>query len=454
MAEVRFQPVWSRWWSLAHEPVDRAALTVWRVLFGLLMAGALVRSEAEGWIDQLYVQPEFHFRYLGWAWLPHPPPLLLHGLVALLVVLALLLAAGRWTRAVAAAFAVGFFWLESLDVTNYLNHYWLVTLLAALCAVVPWSQPQLPRWSLWLLRAQVVLVYSHAGLAKIHPDWLLHGQPLGIWLQARADVPLVGPWLAMPQTALIFAWSGMLYDTAIAWLLLWPRTRTVAMLLVLAFHGMTHVLFNIGIFPLLMTLNATLLLDPAWPRRLRRWRRWVPRAPTADRDAVPPWRGGRRWATLALGLFLGWQALWPLRHLVLPGDVLWNEAGMRFAWKVMLREKHGDVTLRAVLADGRTLHVRPSCYLDHHQEREMASQPDLILQMAHHVREDMARQGHGKVRVYADAWVSLNGRAPQRLIDPDVDLAAIEDGLGAPGYVLPAPDTPPLSPRARRLAVR
>lgn len=75
----------------------------------------------------------------------------------------------------------------------------------------------------------------------------------------------------------------------------------------------------------------------------------------------------------------------------------------------------------------------------------MGGQPDLILQFAHFLRDDFARRGYGAVSVRADALVSLNGRPMARLIDPEVDLAAIEDGLARARFVLPAPtDTPPL----------
>ena len=43
----------------------------------------------------------------------------------------------------------------------------------------------------------------------------------------------------------------------------------------------------------------------------------------------------------------------------------------------------------------------------------MAVQPDLILQLAHHIARDFAADGHPGVEVRADARASLNGR-PRR----------------------------------------
>ena len=43
-----------------------------------------------------------------------------------------------------------------------------------------------------LLRFQYATVYFYAGLAKLGSDWLVHAQPLGIWLYSRGDTPVSG----------------------------------------------------------------------------------------------------------------------------------------------------------------------------------------------------------------------------------------------------------------------
>jgi hypothetical protein len=106
---------------------------------------------------------------------------------------------------------------------------------------------------------------------------------------------------------------------------------------------------------------------------------------------------------------------------------------MRFAWKVMVREKHGSVTFHVRdPATGRRVEVPPRRYLTAKQEREMAAQPDLILALARHIARDL-----GGVEVRAEAWVSLNGRPPRLLVDPDVDLARARDGLAPKPWILP-----------------
>ena len=92
---------------------------------------------------------------------------------------------------------------------------------------------------------------------------------------------------------------------------------------------------------------------------------------------------------------------------------------------------------------GREWQVGPMRYLTWRQANEMTGQPDLILQLAHRIADDFRQRGRGPVEVRVDALVSLNGRPAARLIDPDVDLARVDDGLAPADWILPAEASPP-----------
>jgi hypothetical protein len=79
----------------------------------------------------------------------------------------------------------------------------------------------------------------------------------------------------------------------------------------------------------------------------------------------------------------------------------------------------------------------------------MSGQPDLVLQLAHHIGKDFEARGLGPVEVRVQAMVSLNGRKAAPLIDPTIDLVGVQDGIGRAAWILPAPSTPP--PRLRIL---
>lgn len=291
---------------------------------------------------------------------------------------------------------------------------------------------------LWLLRFQIGVVYVFGGLAKLGSDWLLHGEPLRIWLAANAELPVLGRFFGRPSMALAMSWCGMLFDLSIVPLLSWPRTRRAAYVVVLVFHALTGVLFNIGMFPWIMSASATLFFDPSWPRRLVG--RLAPILPTERRLVGAELRPS--WAALVL-VYAVVQVVVPLRHLAYPGNTLWTEEGFRFAWRVMLIEKSGELELTVVdRAAGRTV-VRPKEYLTPLQARMASTQPDMILELAHVVGRDFARRTGGPVEVYADAQVSFNGRPRTRIIDPLVDLMKEEDGLTPRRFILPAPSGPP-----------
>jgi len=450
---LRFQNTWGSLLESAARPVDAASLAAFRILFGSMMFLGVIRFAAYGWIERFFVAPDFYFTYWGFSWVKSigsPGVYVVFGVMGLA---ALCVAFGFLYRISIITFFVLFTYVELIDVSNYLNHYYLVSLLAFILIFLPanrlWSvdgylvsrrrgtsEAWIPAWMMWWLRFQVACVYFYAGLAKFGEDWLLHAQPLNLWLSSRVETPLIGPLLGYWETALFMSWAGFLFDTTIVGWLLWKRTRPFAYLAVIVFHLLTNVFFAIGLFPIIMIVSATTFFEPNWPRRFFGG---APSRAVIHNDArLQP-------KVVLVLIFCMVQMLMPWRHLAYPGDVLWTEEGMRWSWKVMVRQKNGDVMYRVKTGD-RVVEVSPRRYLSSDQEREMSPQPDLILQLAHHIAEEHT-QNSIRPEVYADVWVSLNGRRRARLIDPTVDLARVDDRVWPPAtWILPAPDSPPFRP--------
>jgi vitamin K-dependent gamma-carboxylase len=441
-------------------PSDLGWLCAFRVLYGLAMCISMLRFIGYGWIDEYFVRPRFHFSYWGFSWVEPLSRSSMYGLAWMLAVLALAVAAGFCFRISALLFVIGFTYLQLIDVATYLNHYYLASLLGLLLAIAPANRaasidallrPGIRRKtaaSLWLylFRFQVGVVYTFAGLAKANADWLFRAQPLSIWLGSHTDMPVLGPLFAQDFAPYAMSWAGFLFDTTIAWWLLFSMTRPFAFLAVIAFHSLTSALFPIGMFPVIMVLSALVFFPPDWPGRLlaklravmgRKARHEQTLEPVSPIVASPRLRS---FALVLAAVYCVFQLVFPLRFLAYGGDVRWHEQGMRFSWRVMIREKNGSITYVVRQKEtGRTWHVSPRAYLTSLQAREMSGQPDLILQLAHHIREDFARRGHGSVEVRVDALVSLNGRRIARLIDPDVDLVTVRDGFGKASWILDAP---------------
>ena len=455
----RSDAAFTRLTSWLSEPIDIAWLAAFRALFGLVMAISMLRFLSYGWIDAFFVRPKFHFKYWLFDWVEPASGPLMHALFWALLGLALCVAAGFLFRLSALLFSLGFAYLQLLDVSTYLNHYYLALLLSVLLALSPAgraysvdayrrgaSLPAVPRLWLVLVRFQVGVVYTFAGLAKATGDWLLEAQPLNIWLSARTDLPLLGMLFRESWAATALSWAGFLFDTTIVWWLLWPRARPYAYAVVIGFHALTWILFPIGMFPLIMVLAALVFFPPEWPKRLGRKLFGTTHEVAASAGGEPSAERPRlsSWALVLAGAYCFVQLVLPLRYLAYGGDVLWHEQGMRFSWRVMVREKNGSVQFHVrQKATGRVFEVSPSRWLTQQQELEMAGQPDLILQFAHFLRDEFEARGLGAVEVRADALVSLNGRKGAALIDPQVDLASVRDGLSKARWILSAPASAP-----------
>ena len=432
-----------------RRPVDPAGLAAFRILFGLLMAVAVVRFMANGWVGELLVAPSYHFTYFGFDWVKpfsHGGMLLFFAVTG---VAALSLAAGLFTRFSAAVFCALFTYAELIDKATYLNHYYLASLFALLFVFVPsetvWSidawrrsrsgratNASIPALSYFVLRAQMAAVYGYAGLAKLDADWLLRAEPLRTWLRARVESELLIGLAREPFVAYAMSWAGAVFDLSVIPLLLYRKTRPFAFAAALAFHLAIWLLFPVGVFSFVMLAAISVFFDPSWPRRwFARLAHAMPFAP-AERSNVPG-----RWAFAVAFLYLAVQFLVPLRFALYPGTVNWTEQGYRFAWRVMLIEKAGQVEYEVTASPARRFHVFPRDELTPLQLRQMATQPDMIADYARHLRERFEARGYRDVRVFAHAFVSFNGRRNQRLVDPTVDLSRAERSFAAKPWILP-----------------
>jgi vitamin K-dependent gamma-carboxylase len=314
----------------------------------------------------------FPYRDMPWA-RPLPEPWTT-AVFVLLGIASVLVIAGIAYRLGAITVFVTFCYVNLMDASVYLNHFYLECLVALLMVFVPadrryavrWKRgsesglSQVPGWTIGLFRAQVFLVYFYAGLAKLNPDWLA-GEPLRRWLphptSAQMLDPLMGPsamgefrhWLGQEGTVLAIGYAGLLFDLSIGFLLIWRPTRAIAFVIAVMFHVANFILFDIGAFPLLAVLLTTVFLEPDWPER---WARAV------------GWRERSRWrargepsveprSSFVFPLVTAWLVLQiavPLRHFIIPGEVSWTEEGHRFSWHMKLRDKYPGLFLMEIVS--------------------------------------------------------------------------------------------------------
>jgi hypothetical protein len=451
-ADTPPRPSWRRIYDACFAPVDASSMAVFRIVFGVMMMVEVIRYFANGWIDRYYVAPSFHFTYYGFDWVRPLPGNGMYLLFFLLGWLALCMTLGLWYRLTAALFFVGFTYVFLLEQARYLNHFYLISLVAFLLAIVPAHRafslddskaaaagpPTVPAWTLWILRFQIGVAYFFGGVAKLQPDWLFGREPMRAWLAARTDFPVIGTYFTREWMVWAFAYGGLLLDLAIVPLLLWRRTRLLALALATLFHLLNARLFTIGIFPWLMIGATLIFFPPDWPRRLARR---VLRAPLGSTtrevaETARPSRLARRAAIAFLCVYLPLQLAMPLRHHLYPGPVSWTEEGHLFSWRMKLRDKEGEARFIVTDKAGNTATIEPRRFLTRIQADDMVGDPDLLLQFSRYLAS-LYRERGVEVEVRAVTSVSLNGRCPQPLIDPTVNLAAQRRSLEPASWIAP-----------------
>mgnify|MGYP006267683807 CR=1 FL=1 len=434
------------WYDWLNAPVSIAPLVTLRVAYGLLMLISTLRFVALGWVSDHFIEPQLHFKYYGFEWVEPLGPTAMYVIHGLMILACVGIVLGLFYRWSALLFAVLFTYCELIDITYYLNHYYFISLTSFLMVLIPahrqhsmdvrlrLAQPSevAPRWTVALFMLQIGIVYCYAGLAKINYAWLIEAMPLKLWLPAHNHLPLIGWAMPYEATAYLFSWFGMFYDTFIVFFLLWRPTRPWAYLAVIGFHLMTGLLFQIGMFPLVMIAMTLIFFSPAWHQRVHRWAKLKGEKGDEKVSPTPPWALG------LLAMYVAIQLLFPWRYLLYEGNLFWREEGYRFSWRVMLMEKAGTATFYVKdRATGREGIVDNREFLNPHQEKQMAFQPDLILQYAHWLADHYAQQGLADPAVRAEVYVTLNGRPSQLLIDPTVDLTRVEDSWAPKAWIMP-----------------
>jgi len=442
-----------------NQQTHAAPLAVFRISFGLMMSISIMRFWCKGWIETIYILPKFHFSYYGFEWV-HPLGSYTYLLFFVCGLAAFFVAIGYQYKIAMLTFFLTFTYIELLEKTTYLNHYYFVSILSFLLLFLPAnryftidafrrkkSYQNVPKWTIDSLKLLLSIVYIYAGLAKFNSDWLLHAMPLKIWLPSKYDLPILGETL-LQENWLHYAmsWSGMLYDLSIPFLLLYRKTRGFAFAIVVFFHLFTRVLFPIGMFPYIMIVGALIFFDAQLHDRIisslkNVWNTLFPtaiRPPQVVTDAPYP---TTPIPVMVITLFFVIQLLLPFRYALYPGELFWTEEGYRFSWRVMLMEKMGHTTFTIKDSHtGTSFLVNNADFLSPLQEKQMSFQPDLILEYAHYLGDHFSAQGHKNVQVFAESYVALNGRLSQPFIDKEVDLYQEQESFKHKHWILPFND--------------
>jgi hypothetical protein len=445
---VSVSPPISRIRAALFAPVDIASLVAFRIAFGGIMLWEMLRYFSHGWIARYWIEPEFHFTYPGFHWVKPWPEAGMYVHMGVLAVLAVFIAAGLFYRVSAVLFFLGFTYIFLLEHALYLNHLYFVCLVSFLMMFVPAHRsfsidallrPRIksdliPFWPLWLLRAQLAIVYIFAGIAKLNSDWF-RGEPLRSWLRELRSTPMIGPLFERTEMFYLISWGGLAFDLLIVPLLVWKRTRVAAFILAVAFHLMNAWFFRIGIFPWFSIAMTTLFFEPNWPRRLLKG---LGLGMASNPSSEMPYNSApqQRLILSLAAAYMAFQILFPLRHWLYPGDVAWTEEGHEFSWRMKLRDKAGRASFLVTNPEtNETWRESPDDYLESWQERKMTTRPELIRQFAHYLAAVERRETGAQVEVRVVSKVKLNSRRTEVLIDPNADLAREPYRIGPANWI-------------------
>ena len=438
--------------SYLSKTQESSSLALFRLGFGFLMTFSIVRFWLKGWIKTMYIDPSFHFTFYGFEWVK-PIGEYTYILFFICGLSAFLVAVGYKYYIAIITFFLSFTYIELMDKTTYLNHYYFVSILSFLMIFLPCNSSYSidsfikkksfkysPKWCVDSIKTLLFIVYFYSGLAKINRDWLFEAQPLKIWLATGSyDLPIIGSTLMQQEWFHYFmSWGGMFYDLLIPFILLYKPTRIIGFSLVVFFHVFTAVLFPIGMFPYIMIISTIIFFSSNTHEKilkfiLKPFKNTIKKIIEIDNIKIKK----NKFAISLISLFFVVQFLFPFRYAIYPGELFWNEEGYRFSWRVMLMEKRGYTTFKVVdNSNGNSFFVRNDEFLTEFQERQMSFQPDFILEYAHFLGDHYNNKGLNDIEIYAESYVALNGRINKRFVNPKIDLLKEKRGFNSKHWII------------------
>ena len=409
--------------------IDNSSLVFFRMGFGLLLCLECWGAIATGWVSKNLVNPKFTFNYIGFDWIQC---LVGEGMYIYFIVMGLLgvlIMLGLFYRPAIILFTIMWSISYLAQKTSYNNHYYLLILISGLMSFSPahknrscdvlWRgvtrDDKCSYAYIFIFIAQIGIVLLYASFNKMHGDWF-RAEAISIWFSSKSDYPIIGGLLSEKWFQLIVAWGGIIFDGTIIFLLFFKRTRTLGVVLSFLFHLFNSFVFQIGIFPYLSLLFIVFF----YPGEKIRKPFFKDTATVVDQ----PHKLGKT-PILLISAYLLIQLLLPIRHYVIPGDVVWTGEGKKMSWRMMLKARRGIISFRVENPEsGEKVKVKLNDYLYPKQRARMSVNNDMIWQFSQRLKEEYLKKGWKSVKIFVDAKVKINKGSFRTLIDPKTDLAA------------------------------
>lgn len=328
-----------------------------------------------------------------------------------------LLVYGKYIRTGALLFLIGFGYIFLIDMSFYNNHYYLWCLFAFLFIVTDshfsYTLKELftgvkRKENSSLLAVQsfkilVSIVYFYAAIAKMNADWF-QGYPLIIWMENKgfSNPILLGKFLS---------YGGLFFDLLVpVFLWFFPR-KWWLIIIYFTFHISNYFLFNIGIFPFMMI--ACLLLF------------WNVNNDFSIFKNNLTASVALKIKTSIVILFIIFNLIFPLRFLLVEGNVAWHKQGYFFSWRMMLNhyETYNVDFLVKLPNQNQSYLVNFEELVTFRQFVKFNNDPYSIWYIAQVLKKDaLKKYNEPNAEVYYNAEIVLNNHEKKHLVKQKEDL--------------------------------
>ncbi len=445
--------------QLMFKKVDNSQLVIFRIFFGLLMLLESWGAIATGWVKEAFVIPESTFTFMGFEWTQVLLGNFMYGYYIVMGIMGILIMVGY--RYIFACLSFFMMWglTYFMQKSHYNNHYYLVWLISGFMAIIPANRyysidakqhPFIKQnwtryWTVFIFQIQIAIVYVYASLAKLYPGWLenkflsLRLKRAANWFRNEMSWDAYANFLEIESVQYFQVYAGIFFDLLVVPMLLFKRTRTIALIATLTFHIANSITLQIGIFPYFAIAFAVFF----YPRK--RIQQLFFKSKTFYQD-VNKNVDFSNFQYLGFGLIFFYfiiQLALPVRHWFIEDNVLWTEEGHRLSWRMMLRTKSTH-SFKLEYLDTETNTRKPINKFNYAARRQInvaASKPDMIWQLIQRIQDDMDKKGIKYDGIYAQSMVSINGGKYYPLIDHNYNLKGIDwNRFSHQEWLLPCPN--------------
>lgn len=418
--------------KIVFKEIDNSPLIVFRIFFGFLVACESFGAILTGWVKRVLIDPQFTFSFIGFEWLQPLPGYGMYWYFITMGFFGLAIMLGYRYRIAIICYTILWAGAYFMQKTAYNNHYYLLLLISFLMIFLPANhyasidvkqkrvkeEKTMPYWISLLFIIQVAIVYVYASIAKLYPDWL-DGTFTRNLLADSTNKMILKELFLQKWFYMFIAYMGIVFDLLIVPLLLFKRTRIIALIASLSFHLFNAVFLEIGIFPFFALTFALFFYEPETIRRI-----FFKKKPSFIGETLQPNFYGKKIVYFLIIPYLIVQLLLPIRHHFIEGDVLWTEEGHRLSWRMMLRERNGYIIIKIKdLKTGQESIYNYGENLTDKQAYNLATKPDFIWQYCQRIKKEY--KGN-PIAIYIDCKNSINRKEYKTLIDPNFDMAKAE----------------------------